>query len=130
VLKEGPPRDDRDDARGPEAERAPAREDEGPVLRCSACDAPITRPRDRVERFGAHLHDRVNPGGYAFTIGCFGRADGARAVGVPSDDFPWFPKHAWQIAACAACAAHLGWYFRSPNAPPFFGLIVDKLIER
>ncbi len=130
MLKEGPPRDDRDDARGPEAQRVAVRDDVAPVLRCGACDAPITRPADRIERFGAHLHDRVNPAGHAFTIGCFQRADGARELGAPSDEFPWFPKHAWQIAVCAACMQHLGWYFVSPSTPPFFGLIVDRLVER
>ena len=97
------------------------------VLRCAVCDAPITRERDRVERCGGHVHDRVNPAGVAFRLGCFGRADGVRGVGGESDEFPWFPRHRWMVVVCASCTAHLGWRFSNGLAPPFWGLILDRL---
>lgn len=102
-------------------------EEQEAVLRCAACDAPVTRERDRVERCGGHVHDRVNPAGVAFRLGCFGRADGVRGVGGESDEFPWFPRHRWLVVVCASCAAHVGWRFSNGLAPPFWGLVLERL---
>jgi hypothetical protein len=124
VLEDGKPMDS--------SPPAPLRDPEGgvgeeEVLRCATCDAPVTRERDRVERCGGHVHDRVNPAGVAFRLGCFGRADGARGVGAESDEFPWFPRHRWLVVVCAGCTAHLGWRFSNGLAPPFWGLVLDRL---
>ncbi len=97
------------------------------VLRCNACDAPIARERDRVERCGGHTHDRVNPAGFAFRIACFARADGARPVGEESDEFPWFPRHRWQVVVCGSCLVHLGWRFDNGMVAGFYGLDLARL---
>jgi hypothetical protein len=127
VLREGA---ERGDGTGDEASAQPTSIDEGDAaLRCVRCGAAIARARDRIERFGAHLHERVNPAGYVFTIGCFSRADGARAEGDPSTDFAWFPKHAWQVAVCGTCGVHLGWSFTPGDGAGFWGLVLDKIAE-
>jgi hypothetical protein len=97
-------------------------------IRCATCSAPIARTEDSVERFGAHAHDRVNPAGYIFRVGCFCRADGVQPVGDESDEFAWFPRYGWCCVACAMCHAHLGWRFSSPDGDTFLGLIVDRLL--
>lgn len=80
-----------------------------------------------MERCGGHVHDRVNPAGFAFRIGCFARADGARTAGEQSDEFPWFPRHSWQVVVCASCLVHLGWRFENGIVPGFFGLDLARL---
>jgi hypothetical protein len=108
------------------------------VVRCANCEATLAREKDAIEVFGAHEHDRMNPGGFLFRIACFARADGAASVGEPSTEFPWFPHHTWTIVVCASCIAHLGWHFRKgPGSPGrqqsqreaanFYGLIVDRI---
>jgi hypothetical protein len=119
-----------DEKPAPSSAPVPLHEVEGgeeEVLVCASCGAPITRERDRVERFGAHVHDRVNPAGHPFRIGCFARADGVRGVGEESEEFPWFPRHRWLIVVCAACLTHLGWRFSNGLSPPFWGLVLDRL---
>lgn len=93
---------------------------------CARCGAPVARERDRMSAFGSHEHDRVNPAGYLFRIACFARADGAVAVGAPSDEFPWFPNHRWRVVVCGSCFVHLGWSFAGAEAS-FFGLVVDRI---
>ena len=56
-----------------------------PALRCGVCEAVVADPKDRVERFGSHVQERVNPGGFTFVIGCFSRAEGVMEVGEESD---------------------------------------------
>jgi hypothetical protein len=96
---------------------------------CSTCDAPVARAQDRIVRFGSHAHDRVNPSGHVFRIGCFGRATGVREVGDSSSEFPWFPAHRWTIVVCHRCSTHLGWRFdgRGRPASVFWGLVLDRL---
>jgi hypothetical protein len=111
--------------------KAPAGADEtalSAVLRCRVCEAAVADPRDRIERFGAHIHERVNPSGFTFVIGCFARAGGVFEVGEESGEFPWFPRHVWCCVACASCGAHLGWRF-SQGADAFIGLILERLFE-
>ena len=65
-----------------------------------------------------------------------------------TEDYSWFPPHAWSMASCVRCRAHLGWGFAAPlkergeteggggaaTARPrdaaFLGLIVTKLRQR
>jgi len=54
------------------------------------CEAVVADPKDRVERFGSHVHERVNPGGFTFVIGCFSRAEGVMEVGEESDELSLF----------------------------------------
>lgn len=102
-------------------------EDASFAIRCARCRARVARPSDRVERFGALHHDRVNPAGFVFRLSCFEAAPGARAHGPPSLEFAWFPRAPWQVACCAACGHHLGWYFGGEG--PFWGLSVDAIVE-
>ena len=101
---------------------------QGGALRCKRCGFAITTRRARVEIGGAHQHDFMNPAGMAFRIGCFSAARGCCDVGEESTEWAWFPGHAWRIALCASCFAHLGWSFRGA-ASTFYGLITDKLVE-
>jgi hypothetical protein len=95
-------------------------------LRCAVCDHRITDRGYRSEMGGAHEHTFVNPGGFAFRIGCFIAAPGAKHVGEASDAFTWFPGWTWQIAICGRCRAHVGWIFRC-SGEQFHGLIVTAL---
>ncbi len=103
--------------------------DEERVLACAACGAFVARARDRIEVEGAHEHSFVNPSAVAYRVACFKEAPGAAGVGEESTFWSWFKGHAWRIVVCARCAAHLGWSFRSTDRL-FFGLIVDRLVER
>jgi len=100
----------------------------GGMLRCAACSAAITRTDARTEIGGAHEHAFMNPAGIAFRIGCFSVAPGCVGVGEEETYWSWFPGHAWRVAACRACRAHLGWSFRSAGAS-FHGLILDRLVS-
>lgn len=74
----------------------------------------------------------MNPAGFVFRIGCFAEAIGCVVVGPDNLDYPWFTGHAWRYAHCAGCGHLLGWHFRAPPdpaAPPFFGLILERLRE-
>lgn len=111
--------------------QAPADADEKalePALRCDVCEAVVADTKDRVERFGTHVHARMNPSGFSFVIGCFARARGVMEVGEESAEFPWFPRHVWCCVACASCGAHLGWRF-SLGTDSFIGLILERLLE-
>ncbi|PTN32759.1 hypothetical protein C6366_15965 [Desulfonatronum sp. SC1] len=101
----------------------------GPALRCRACGSTITSKEQRIMINGRHDHVFFNPHGHVFEIGCFARAPGALPASSPSTEFSWFPGLAWQVAACAACGAHLGWRFQGGRDSGFFGLILDRLIE-
>lgn len=97
----------------------------GPLV-CAACGQRITDDAHRVERGGAHAHTFVNPGGFVHRIACFAVATGCSYRGDPDTAFSWFPGWSWQIAACGACRAHLGWIFRA-EGESFHGLIVDAI---
>jgi hypothetical protein len=94
-------------------------------LVCVACAADVTRASERIVIGGATEHTFVNPGGYVYVIGTFGRAS-VVSHGEPSTEWSWFPGHAWCIAGCTRCHVHLGWSFRG-DAAPFYGLILDRL---
>ena len=99
---------------------------QGRALLCVACRSPITTEDARVSLFGAHTHDRMNPSGFVFRIGLFRRAPGALVASRPSDEFPWFPGHRWQIVVCRQCLEHLGWLFT--GADDFHALVLDRLV--
>lgn len=100
--------------------------DRARALVCRVCRAPITTENARVSLFGEHTHERMNPSGFVFRIGLFRRAPGALAASPPSDEFPWFPGHRWQIVVCRQCLEHLGWLFT--GAETFHALVLDKLV--
>lgn len=96
------------------------------AVRCAVCGQRITDRSYRSEVSGAHEHTFVNPGGFAFRIGCFVAAPGCVHVGATSEAFSWFPGWSWQIAICGSCRAHVGWIFRCAGEQ-FHGLIVSAL---
>lgn len=108
----------------PEVEAEPRAAPE-PTLRCRRCDHAITRPAARVSRAGAHVHTRINPGGWVYSIGCFAEAPGCVTTGPATTEHTWFAGHAWRVALCGACGEHLGWRFEGPDA--FWGIILERL---
>jgi hypothetical protein len=101
-----------------------------PALLCRDCLHPVTRPEERIEVDGSHRHTFANPHGIVFEIGCFRTAPGCGRVGPRSEEFAWFAGHSWQVGLCAACLVHLGWYFATPGGGNFYGLILERLVEK
>ncbi len=97
-------------------------------LLCAACRSPVTDESQRIEVGGAHEHAFRNPNDLTFHIGCFADAAGCAARGTPTLEWTWFAGHAWQVALCRGCHAHLGWRYRRPEGGTFHGLILDRLI--
>lgn len=110
------------------AEQPKQAEDVERVIRCARCDATITTAAAAIAIDGKHLHHFVNPAGVAFDVRCFREAPGCSPYGDASTFFSWFPGHAWRIAVCARCGAHLGWRFEGSSSA-FHGLIADKVVE-
>ena len=108
-------------------QQAPSEE---PEVLCRACRQAVTRGSERISVGGAHRHTFANPHGIVFEIGCFRSAPGCGAVGPQSEEFTWFAGHGWRVALCGACGTHLGWRFAAPSSHVFFGLILERLIER
>lgn len=113
-------------ARAPSDEKAPQEEI---YILCRDCLHPVTRPADRISVQGRHRHTFANPHGVVYEIGCFRSAPGCGLIGPASDEFTWFAGHHWRVCVCAACLVHLGWRFASTDGEPFYGLILDRLIE-
>jgi hypothetical protein len=101
-----------------------------PAILCRDCLHPVTRQDQRIGVDGSHRHTFANPHGIVFDIGCFRTADGCGRVGPRSEEFAWFAGYSWQVGVCAACLVHLGWHFASPGGGEFYGLILDRLIEK
>jgi hypothetical protein len=95
------------------------------AVRCRACGAPLASERDRMPLEGAATRSYVNPAGLVYEVAAFQRAAGCRVEGDPSTFWTWFPGHAWQLALCGRCGAHVGWAFSGPSA--FFGLLVERI---
>jgi hypothetical protein len=98
------------------------------ALLCKACRARITRRVLAMEVNGSHRHVFFNPHGLVFELGCFASAKNVIPTGPKTDEFTWFPGHAWQVVACAGCSTQLGWRYTGPSGG-FFGLILAALIE-
>jgi hypothetical protein len=98
-----------------------------PVILCRHCRHIITRPKERMEKNGAHRHTFANPHGIVFEIACFREAEGCGYRGSATGEFTWFAGYQWRVAVCGACITHLGWYFSSTGGDGFHGLIVDRL---
>ncbi|MFW6081335.1 MAG: cereblon family protein [Desulfosalsimonas sp.] len=103
--------------------------EEQTYLLCRQCLAIITTHADRISVGGSHEHTFANPHGIVFEICCFRNARGCAAAGSPTNEFSWFAGYLWQVAVCGSCLTHIGWRFTSPDAPGFYGLIMDKLME-
>lgn len=103
-----------------------ARSTEDRAVVCGACGHALTRESERLEVDGRHQHAFVNPHAYAFTIACYRVAPGCAGSGEASMFWSWFPGHAWRIALCSACGAHVGWSFEREGSA-FYGLVVDRI---
>lgn len=100
------------------------------MLVCASCKHPITKESERLDAFGGHVHERVNPSGIAFRIGLFSSAQGVVGVGLSSDEFPWFPAHRWRVVLCGGCFVHLGWSFANAQGSAFYGLVLEGIESR
>ena len=115
------------DAQAPEKQtERETREREDLVVVCAACNHALTKASARIEVEGAHEHAFANPAGLTFRVACFREAPGCRGFGEESTVWTWFKGYAWRVALCGACAAHVGWSYRSESST-FFGLIVDRI---
>jgi len=95
-------------------------------IRCLPCRAVVTTPDLAVARAGAHEHTFRNPAGYSWTIRCFRDASGCTPSGPLTAEATWFAGYAWRYAHCAACGAHLGWWYAGAG-PSFVGLIARRI---
>lgn len=99
------------------------------LLYCRQCHAPVTSDQERIAVLGKHGHLLANPQGLVFEVGCFALAPGAVRLGRPTAQYSWFPPHAWRLALCRSCKTHLGWYYEAMGTSPFYGLILNLLVE-
>ncbi len=95
-------------------------------LFCRHCGKQITSAAFAIEVNGAHHHTFFNPAGIVYEIRCFSKAKGCLQHGPPSSEFAWFTGYTWQVAICAFCTVHLGWYFSSADSG-FYGLIARNI---
>lgn len=93
---------------------------------CATCSSVIARDFDRTEVGGSHTHRFTNPISIHFHIGCFSQALGCTISGERVAADTWFAGFQWQIASCAECHIHLGWYFDRGDEF-FYGLILDRI---
>lgn len=102
--------------------------DDKNFIYCAACSHVIGHTKDQLEIRGQHAHILTNPHGFVFHVGCFSNALGCEISGTPEAADTWFMGYAWQIATCAECHTHLGWYFTSTGRVDYFyGLILDRI---
>lgn len=97
------------------------------VVRCATCDHVVAKAEDRFIKDGREDHVFTNPEGLTFQIACWREAPGCAGFGQESDEWAWFPGWTWQVAVCAGCLTHLGWFFRR-DASSFVGLILDRIV--
>jgi hypothetical protein len=96
---------------------------------CYRCEHKITTRKEEISINNTHEHTFVNPAGYVYHIGCFKAASGCLEVGEPTSEHSWFSGYTWNYALCQNCLAHLGWFYTSSTGSPFYGLILDHLIQ-
>jgi hypothetical protein len=92
---------------------------------CRECKHALSKESERIEVGGKPQHTFVNPHAYAFTIVCFKIAPGCVGFGERSTYWSWFERHAWRIALCGGCSAHVGWSFEGESS--FHGLVIDRI---
>lgn len=103
-------------------------QDESSLLYCLHCRQAITSLKEKRDIRGRFLHERINPEGFQFLIGCFNQALGCDISGKPSPEYTWFEGFHWQQCLCCRCQQHLGWYFSRQNEH-FFALIMKSLTQ-
>ena len=119
----------RDRREAPEGESSTSSDEEvlrEKWIRCAACGERLAPEKARIAIAGAHEHEFMNPAGIRFRVACFGAAPGTTPEGDRSTVWTWFPGHAWQIALCRGCSAHVGWSFHAESGAAFWGLVTDR----
>lgn len=101
---------------------------------CTRCDANITLNQFIIclAQEGS-FQTYVNPSGVLHDIVTLSQVtpNSVSLVGVPSEEYSWFPGYSWTIANCSNCSHHLGWLFTSvkdhlkPNR--FWGIRRDAI---
>lgn len=102
--------------------------DDKDFIYCAACSHVITQRGAKIEVNGSHGHHFTNPHGFEFHVVCFSQALGCDISGQPEAADSWFMHHFWQLASCAECHDHLGWYF-THGSSYFYGLILNSIQE-
>jgi hypothetical protein len=111
-------------------------EEEGPAengkhfLHCVFCKNKITSAEERIPVNDQHQHRLTNQAGERFKVGCFAQAAGCRGLGVGTLEHTWFAGFKWKVAVCLFCGLQLGWYYKDTAGKSFYGLILNRLIER
>ncbi len=98
-------------------------------LYCKHCQQLITHPSSAIEVNGTHHHVFANPEGISFEIGVYDQAE-CLIVSPAMLEHTWFAGYTWQIVICGGCHLHLGWKYSKPGSPAFYGLIVDRLVNK
>lgn len=99
------------------------------AILCRRCQHWITTSEHRIIVQGRHQHIVTNPSGIEFQLGCFSKAAGVIEEGISRLENTWFNGFAWRFAKCGGCFNHLGWVYTATGEMPFYGLILNKLIE-
>jgi len=110
-------------------EKEKATEKDGKRLFCAACRRVITNDTLRIPVDGTVEHTFTNPHGIEFHLACFSAAEGCGQIGVPTEEWTWFPGYFWRLAVCVDCGTHLGWSYQSDAGDAFYGLILDRLLS-
>ncbi len=95
---------------------------------CALCSNVISRTEFKISVNGSHDHHCTNPHNIQFHLGCFAQSPGCDISGSPQAADSWFMGYVWQLASCAQCHNHLGWYF-SRDHDTFYGLILGRIQE-
>lgn len=102
----------------------------GELLICRGCNHPITCSGEKINIGLSHHYRFTNPVGISYNIGCFHNAPGCTIVGATMTQDSWFGGYRWQLAICAECQEHLGWYYQNLRQRFFFGLIPERLVNQ
>jgi hypothetical protein len=94
---------------------------------CAWCLRRVASEKDRFFHEGRSEFAFDNPAGVRFEIITFSPTPGCRPVGVPTQEFTWFPGHAWACCLCLGCGMHLGWHYTGPGE--FAGLIAGRIVR-
>lgn len=85
-------------------------------IKCKSCQTVIASRSDMlVMSTDGPLGAYVNPSGYVHEIMTLLKASGLALIGIPTEEYSWFPGYAWTIAYCATCEYQMGWLFSSTN---------------
>ncbi|KAI3677278.1 hypothetical protein L1987_86901 [Smallanthus sonchifolius] len=85
-------------------------------VKCRSCQTLIANRSDMlVMSTDGPLGAYVNPSGYVHEIMTLLKASGLALIGVPTEEYSWFPGYAWTVAYCATCEYQMGWLFTATN---------------